>query len=214
MADRQNKKHLILVSDGLIAAVTFLMILLMPHLSSEPVFLTALLLMSFLRAAGAGIQNPAVQAAVSQLVPEEHRMQYNGIYSAMQSFVQLTAPAAAALIMTSYSLRTTLMADIFTAILGMGILCSLSLPTEKNQEDPSFPLDEISVGIRYACSSGTIAKHCLFTTCFLFHSTCRVSVRSLCKPGLRKYLLVPDCSGACRLWRHDGRRSAPELLET
>lgn len=60
MADRRNKKHLLLVSDGLIAAVTFLMILLMPHLSSEPVFLTALLLMSFLRAAGAGIQNPAV----------------------------------------------------------------------------------------------------------------------------------------------------------
>lgn len=168
MADRRNKKHLILVSDGLIAAVTFLMILLMPHLSSEPVFLTALLLMSFLRAAGAGIQNPAVQAAVSQLVPEEHRMQYNGIYSAMQSFVQLTAPAAAALILTSYSLKTTLMADILTAILGMGILCSLSLPTEKNQEDPSFPLDEISVGIRYACSSGTISKTLLIYSLFLF----------------------------------------------
>ena len=60
------------------------------------------------------------------------------------------------------------MADIFTAILGMGILCSLSLPTEKNQEDPSFPLDEISVGIRYACSSGTISKTLLIYNLFLF----------------------------------------------
>lgn len=168
LADRKSKKHLILLSDGLIAAVTLVMVLLMPRLSSEPFFPAALLLMSFLRAAGAGIQTPAVQAAAAQLVPEEHRMQYNGIFSAMQSFVQFTAPAAAALILTAHSLQTTLMADILTAILGMGILCSLSLPTEKNQEDPSFPLDEISVGICYACSSGTISKTLLIYSLFLF----------------------------------------------
>ena len=60
------------------------------------------------------------------------------------------------------------MADILTAILGMGILCSLSLPMEKKQEEPSSPLDEISVGIRYACSSGTISKTLLIYSLFLF----------------------------------------------
>ena len=48
LADRKSKKHLILLSDGLIAAVTLVMVLLMPRLSSEPFFPAALLLMSFL----------------------------------------------------------------------------------------------------------------------------------------------------------------------
>lgn len=39
LADRKSKKHLILLSDGLIAAVTLVMVLLMPRLSSEPFFL-------------------------------------------------------------------------------------------------------------------------------------------------------------------------------
>lgn len=171
--------------------------------------------MSFLRAAGAGIQTPAVQAAAAQLVPEEHRMQYNGIFSAMQSFVQFTAPAAAALILTAHSLQTTLMADVFTAILGMGILCSLSIPRKNKHRSPSSPLSEISSGIRYACSSGKNQQSTAdLQSLSFFHRTSRVSVRSSCKPVLRKYLLVPDCCGACRLRRHDGRRSSPQLPKT
>lgn len=168
MADRRNKKYMILVSDGLIASVTFLMILLMPYFSPEPLLLAALLIISFLRSAGAGIQNPAVQASVALLVPEEHRMQYNGIYSAMQSFVQFTAPAAAAFLLTAFSLRSALMIDVLTALLGMGILCFLSLPTKESQKELPSPLAEISTGIHYACSSETIRKILLIYSLFLF----------------------------------------------
>lgn len=160
LADRKSKKHLILLSDGLIAAVTLVMVLLMPRLSSEPFFPAALLLMSFLRAAGAGIQTPAVQAAAAQLVPEEHRMQYNGIFSAMQSFVQFTAPAAAALILTAHSLQTTLMADVFTAILGMGILCSLSIPRKNKHRSPPLPCPKSAAVSAMPAPPEKSAKHC------------------------------------------------------
>ena len=97
-ADRYNRKYLIIGADALIAAVTLAMLLIMPYITAEPMLLTALLLMSIIRSAGAGVQNPAVNAVIPQLVPEEHLMRYNGINATMQSVVQFGAPVAAAVV--------------------------------------------------------------------------------------------------------------------
>ena len=85
--------------------------------------------MSVIRSLGAGIQTPAVNAVIPQLVPEEHLMRCNGINAAMQSAVQFAAPAAAGAIFAVSTLDTTLMIDIVTAILGIGLLSCLSIPS-------------------------------------------------------------------------------------
>ena len=51
--------------------------------------------MSVLRSLGAGIQSPAVNAAIAQIVPKDHLMRYNGMNSSMQAAVQFFAPAVA-----------------------------------------------------------------------------------------------------------------------
>ena len=51
----------------------------------EQDLLAALLVMSFLRSVSAGIQMPAVNAVIPQLVPGEELIRYNGINAAMQS---------------------------------------------------------------------------------------------------------------------------------
>ena len=89
-ADRYSRKKLIICADASIAAVTFVMILLMPYISTEPLLLGALLLMSIIRSIGAGIQSPAVNAVIPQLVPQEDLMRYNGINSTMQSIVPVS----------------------------------------------------------------------------------------------------------------------------
>ena len=68
-ADRYNRKWLIISADAGIAVVTFVMILLMPYISTEPILRGALLLMSVSRAVGADIQSPAVNAVIPQFVP-------------------------------------------------------------------------------------------------------------------------------------------------
>ena len=78
-ADRYNRKKLIIGSDLLIAFVTFIMIMAIPHISTEPDLLAGLLVMSVLRSLGAGIQTPAVNAVIPQMVPEDQLMRYNGI---------------------------------------------------------------------------------------------------------------------------------------
>ena len=111
-ADRYSRKKLIILSDGMIAAVTFLMILAIPAISSDSLLIGALLVMSVIRSIGAGIQMPAVNAVIPQLVPENALMRYNGINATMQSIVQFISPAAAGLILTSATLQRALAVDV------------------------------------------------------------------------------------------------------
>lgn len=55
-ADRYHRKRLIIGADMLIAFATFIMVLAIPHISSEPALLGGLLVMSVIRSLGAGIQ--------------------------------------------------------------------------------------------------------------------------------------------------------------
>ena len=167
-ADRYSRKRLIIWADTLIAAVTLAMLLMMPRVTEGVMMLTALLLMSFIRSAGAGIQNPAVNAAIAQLVPEEHLMRYNGVNATMQSVAQFAAPAVAAVILTAGSLQATLAIDLVTAAMGIGLLGCVWFPVrEKIQEAPSAPA-QIGAGLRYVCSRGVVRKVLIVYGLFIF----------------------------------------------
>lgn len=149
-ADRYSRKMLIICADAGIAIVTLGMFLLLPYISQNEMLLGILLAMSVLRSIGAGIQSPAVNAIIPQLVPKEHFMRYNGINATMQSAVQFSAPAVAGLVLTMGTLRSTLMIDIFTAIIGIGLLSYVRLPERKNEEVPASTFSDIKTGIQYA----------------------------------------------------------------
>ena len=83
-ADRYSRKILIAGADAMTAGVTVLMILAIPYLATGTVMLSCLLVMSALRSVGAGIQTPAVNAVIPQIVPKEELMRYNGMNAAMQ----------------------------------------------------------------------------------------------------------------------------------
>ena len=168
LADRYNRKYLIIGADTLIATVTLFMLLIMPYITEEPMLLTALLIMSVIRSAGAGIQNPAVNATIPQLVPEEHLMRYNGINATMQSVVQFAAPAVAAVVMSINTLRTTLGIDVVTALIGIGLFLCVRLPKqERSNQTPSIFAD-MGVGTRYAYSHKSIRKTLTIYGLFVF----------------------------------------------
>jgi len=169
-ADRHDCKALILAADGLIAAITLMMLMIMPLITEETMLLAALLMMSVIRSAGAGIQTPAVNASIPQLVPEMHRMRYNGVNAAMQSIVQFAAPAAAAVVLSAYSLRAALAVDILTAAIGMGMLACLRLP-EVEKEKKAAPIRmEMGTGLRYAVNNLPIRNTLAVYGLFLFLS--------------------------------------------
>ena len=124
--------------------------------------------MSVIRSLGAGIQTPAVNAVIPQLVPEEHLMRCNGINAAMQSAVQFAAPAAAGAIFAVSTLDTTLMIDIVTAILGIGLLSCLSIPSCKSQGQCSSFIQDMKAGVNYAFSHRTIGRLLILYGLFIF----------------------------------------------
>ncbi|MDO4454648.1 MAG: MFS transporter [Eubacteriales bacterium] len=155
-ADRYNRKKLIILSDGMIAAVTFLMVLAIPAISSDSLLIGALLVMSVIRSIGAGIQVPAVNAVIPQLVPENALMRYNGINATMQSIVQFVSPAVAGLILTSATLQRALTVDVVTAIVGITLLCFVAIPKQKVQKNEISVFADMKTGIRYSFSDKTI----------------------------------------------------------
>ncbi len=155
-ADRYSHKKLIVLSDGVIAIATLIMFFVMPEISSDSVFLSALLVMSIIRSVGAGIQTPAVNAVIPRLVPEEYLMKYNGINAAMQSIVQFAAPAAAGAVLSIGTFRSALFIDILSAIPGIGLLSCVLLPKQEPVNENISVLSGLRAGICYSFSDKVI----------------------------------------------------------
>lgn len=172
-ADRYNRKKLIMGADAVIAFVTFLMMLAIPRLSSDTALLGGLLLMSVLRSLGAGIQTPAVNAVIPQIVPDSQLMRYNGINAAMQSVVQFAAPAAAGVIFSISTLPFTLLIDVLTAALGIGLLSCIYLPKQKTLPDKTSLFTDMKSGLAYAFSNRLTGRLLIIYGLFTF----------LCVPG-------------------------------
>ena len=157
-ADRYSRKKLILLADGVITIATLIMFVIMPMFSSDLVLLSALLIISIVRSIGAGIQTPAVNAVIPQLVPEEYLMKYNGINATMQSIVQFAAPAVAGTVLSIGTFRSTLFIDIVTALIGIGLLSCVLLPKQEASNENASVFAEIKAGISYAFSDKMIGK--------------------------------------------------------
>lgn len=151
-ADRYDRKLLIIGADAGIAVITLGMFLLIPQISERDTLLRALLAMSGLRSIGAGIQFPAVNAVIPQIVLKESLMRYNSINAVLQSTVQFLSPAAAGVILTMRTLRFALLIDVFTAIIGIGIFGHILLPQKEEKIPSDSVYSDIREGIRYAFS--------------------------------------------------------------
>lgn len=167
-ADRHSRKKLIIGADSLIALVTFLMVLAIPHISEKTVILGSLLVLSVIRSFGAGIQTPAVNAVIPQLVPEDQIMRFNGINATMQSVVQFAAPAAAGVLLTMSTLGSTLLIDTATAIVGIGLLSAVRIPKQAIQNKGTSVLKDMKIGIKYTLSDKLIGKVLTVYGLFIF----------------------------------------------
>lgn len=98
--DRYNRKHLIILADGMIALATLILAILF-YLGYNSIWL--LFVIAAIRAFGAGVQMPAIGAILPQIVPTDKLTKVNGINGSLQSMVLLVSPMVGALF---YSVTT------------------------------------------------------------------------------------------------------------
>ncbi len=150
-ADRVNRKVMIIVSDSTIALATLVLALFM--LSGVDDLWLVFLVMA-VRSVGAGIQMPAISALIPQIVPTDKLMRVNGINSSVQSSLLIIGPVAAAGIYSTVSLAAILFVDVVTAVIGLSLLATISVPTlfrAASNDKPSY-LTDLKEGLNYIFS--------------------------------------------------------------
>jgi DHA3 family macrolide efflux protein-like MFS transporter len=118
-ADRHNRKNLINIADGIIAIVSLFIALCF---SFGIASLYLLLVCSLVRSFGQGVQMPAVNALLPQLVPAKHLVRVNSLNSVIQSVSMVGSPALSGVLMTLAPIQVILFIDVVTAIIGISIL--------------------------------------------------------------------------------------------
>lgn len=145
-ADRMNRKLLLVAADASIAASTLGLALLMlaGHDGLWLVYATLAV-----RSVGAGIQMPAVSAMVPQITPGDQLMRVNGINATIQSAMMLVAPALAAVVYANLSIIGIFLVDVVTAVIGIGLVLLVRVPTVERTEEPASYFGDLVAGVRY-----------------------------------------------------------------
>lgn len=164
--DRYNRKHMAMLSDTVIALST-LVLAISFLLGYKNIWLLFLVLL--IRSAGTGIQTPAVNAIIPQIVPTEHLMKVNGIYSTLSSLIMFISPAVSGFILSVSSLETTLFIDVVTAVIGVGITSAVYIkPYEKHIPKGNSQLEGIQKGVAYLRENRFIKRLLMYQLVILF----------------------------------------------
>ncbi|MEN6314800.1 MAG: MFS transporter [Clostridiaceae bacterium] len=161
-ADRYNRKMLIILSDSLIAVATLVLAILF-FMGYESIWL--LFVVSAIRAAGSGVQSPAIGAILPQIVPEDKLTRVNATSSSIQSLIMLVSPMLSGVLLTMADIETVFFIDVITAAIAVSILLLfLHVPVHAKalEKQKVNYFDDMREGIGY------IRNHGFLKTIFFF----------------------------------------------
>jgi MFS transporter, DHA3 family, macrolide efflux protein len=166
-ADRYNRKLLIIFSDIMIAVSTLVLAVLF-LLGFNDLWL--LFLVSGIRSAGAGIQSPAVNALIPQIVPKEKLIKVNGINGSIQALIMLLSPAASGALMSLSTLEAIFFIDVATAIIAILIMLFLQVPLHKKaaEKQTTGYFDDLKEGLNYIPQNVFLRNLMAFYALFFF----------------------------------------------
>jgi len=159
-ADRYNKKHLINISDAFTAVVTLFMAIMFMA-GYELMWLLLLCLAA--RAVAQGVQMPAFNALIPELVPEEHLTRINGINGSIQTITTFASPALGGVLLAIAPIHMLMLIDVFTAAIGISILLFfVKTPVhsivDKRKSGAKQYIKEVGEGLKYIGNHSFLKK--------------------------------------------------------
>ncbi|WP_326907971.1 MFS transporter [Sedimentibacter sp. MB31-C6] len=161
-ADRYDRKKIIILADSLIAITTLILAITFYSGYNSMWMLFAA---ATIRSLGGGIQSPAVNAIIPQIVPMEKLTKVNATNSSIQSMVSLLSPMLSGALLSVTTIEVIFMIDVVTAFIAVVILLLfLRVPLHAKaleKQDISYFAD-MKEGLIY------INKHSFLKTMFFF----------------------------------------------
>lgn len=146
-ADRYNRKLLIIASDAFTALATLVLAIAWLNGNTS---MTFIFIVMAARSFGAGVQQPAVNALIPQIVPVEQLTRINAINTTIMNTLTLLAPALGGALLAS-SFVNALFFDVITAAIGITVLCFLAVGKMERGEASagSSMVVELKEGLKY-----------------------------------------------------------------
>ncbi|MBR6569726.1 MAG: MFS transporter [Clostridia bacterium] len=167
LADRWDKKRIMLICDAFAACGTLLVLMLhsLHMLQIWHLYLINILL-SFMNA----FQVPASQVATSLLVPPKHYARAGGLQAFAGSAVSILAPALGSVLLAFGGLTLVLALDLFTFVVAFAALLFLiRIPKVKSGSKEHKPFwQECMAGLRFLKDRKPLLRVILFLTAINF----------------------------------------------
>ncbi|HOJ01132.1 MAG TPA: MFS transporter [Anaerolineaceae bacterium] len=151
LVDRWDRKQIMIISDLLIALVTFLLIILF---KTEQVKIGYIYLALFLRELGSTFHWPSMRSSTSLLVPQEQMARVEGMNQTIRGLLNVVGPLLAALLLEVSPIYELLFIDIITALLAVTPIAFVNIPqpSKKTSEKITSVSDlwsDVKFGYRY-----------------------------------------------------------------
>ena len=168
IADRWDKKRIMLIADLFAACGTFSVYLLYSFSALQVWHLYLInVLLSFMNA----FQEPAAFVATSLLVPKEHYTRASGLQGFSGAAVSILAPALGASLLAFGGLKLVLVCDLCSFFIAFSVLLFfIRIPkTERTEKERKEPFRKTCAeGFRFLRSHSVLLRLILFMTCVNF----------------------------------------------
>ncbi|QNO15344.1 MFS transporter [Alkalicella caledoniensis] len=143
--DRFNRKKIIILADGIVAASSLLLgILFFLGIRS----LTLVYVVLFVRALGETFHKPALQALIPQIVPQDELTKAGGFGQMINTACTMLGPMLGALLMSITNLQWIMLLDVLGAFLAIVTLTTIKTPQlNSNRTGKIYVFQDMKQGI-------------------------------------------------------------------
>ncbi|MEE6708245.1 MFS transporter [Lacticaseibacillus paracasei] len=161
LADRYNRKMLIVLSAAVVTLLTLLVASIFAFMTQD---LWLLLVIAVIRSFGNGLENPAANALLPQLVPAKHLTRVNGYNQILMAAMLVMSPLLAGYILSDLGIFWIFVVDALSAALAILFLSVVHVRTPSASHDRAAKrADGILAGLQYVKRTPILLAFMLFT---------------------------------------------------
>ena len=131
VADRINKRNIMVILDFFTAGVILMFVALMGRMNLILLMIFTLMLLYGI----AGAYQPSVQASVPALVGQDHFMEANSIINTISSFASLLGPVLGGILYSTYGIESVLWVCILCFLASAVMELFIKIPSVKQDSD-------------------------------------------------------------------------------
>ncbi|MBP1040775.1 MFS transporter [Vagococcus sp. BWB3-3] len=146
LIDRFNKKRLLIITDIIVAIFAIILSIAGTISPSFPLWLVFVSL--FVRSIAQTFQMPTIQSIIPTMVPESELTKVNGQLGMVQSANFIIAPALGAFLFAIIPMNRLILLDVFGAILGVGMLLLVMIPSLVSEGERVHLLADTKFGLK------------------------------------------------------------------